>query len=396
MTTATLEYRVYGLPIESKSVDTNDDGTLTIVGVASTTNKDYANEIVSPEVLESLARQAVGINIYRDHNRKYDGGIGSTVDAWIQDNQLWIKAIILSEFAAGIKERLDIGMNFGFSISGFPKKQRTPEGLLIVDYDLKDITLTYIPVNWDTYGTVEYKSLNLIASNCLTGACYHAINNEVETMENKDNDKIEDKLPEEPVEDKSINDDAGLSDAQLAQVKDMINESYNEFEGRIVEVIEPKLEPLAESAATKAAEDVANRILAEIKATQETNSNDSNLNEKDLNEDEEDEEQVDETEVVESEVDETATEKPDEEEKSEPGISEPTTGKPEEEDEDEDKKIEEKSLDEKIHDEIVKQLNEKSGASNFGKFKQSQTEVTPKIEEKPAKRDVFGRNLNFV
>ena len=124
MTTATLEYRVYGLPIESKSVDTNDDGTLTIVGVASTTNKDYANEIVSPEVLESLARQAVGINIYRDHNRKYDGGIGSTVDAWIQDNQLWIKAIILSEFAAGIKERLDIGMNFGFSISGFPKKQR--------------------------------------------------------------------------------------------------------------------------------------------------------------------------------------------------------------------------------------------------------------------------------
>lgn len=396
MTTATLEYRVYGLPIESKSVDTNDDGTLTIVGVASTTNKDYANEIVSPEVLESLARQAVGINIYRDHNRKYDGGIGSTVDAWIQDNQLWIKAIILSEFAAGIKERLDIGMNFGFSISGFPKKQRTPEGLLIVDYDLKDITLTYIPVNWDTYGTVEYKSLNLIASNCLTGACYHAINNEVETMENKDNDKIEDKLPEEPVEDKSINDDAGLSDAQLAQVKDMINESYNEFEGRIVEVIEPKLEPLAESAATKAAEDVANRILAEIKATQETNSNDSNLNEKDLNEDEEDEEQVDETEVVESEVDETATEKPDEEEKSEPGISEPTTGKPEEEDEDEDKKIEEKSLDEKIHDEIVKQLNEKSGASNFGKFKQSQTEVTPKIEEKPAKRDVYGRNLNFV
>ena len=396
MTTATLEYRVYGLPIESKSVDTNDDGTLTIVGVASTTNKDYANEIVSPEVLESLARQAVGINIYRDHNRKYDGGIGSTVDAWIQDNQLWIKVIILSEFAAGIKERLDIGMNFGFSISGFPKKQRTPEGLLIVDYDLKDITLTYIPVNWDTYGTVEYKSLNLIASNCLTGACYHAINNEVETMENKDNDKIEDKLPEEPVEDKSINDDAGLSDAQLAQVKDMINESYNEFEGRIVEVIEPKLEPLAESAATKAAEDVANRFLAEIKATQETNSNDSNLNEKDLNEDEEDEEQVDETEVVESEVDESAAEKPDEDEKSEPGISEPTTGKPEEEDEDEDKKIEEKSLDEKIHDEIVKQLNEKSGASNFGKFKQSQTEVTPKIEEKPAKRDVYGRNLNFV
>ena len=49
MTTATLEYRVYGLPIESKSYGMNDNGTLTIIGVASTTNKDYANEIVSPE-----------------------------------------------------------------------------------------------------------------------------------------------------------------------------------------------------------------------------------------------------------------------------------------------------------------------------------------------------------
>ncbi|WP_296882132.1 hypothetical protein [uncultured Methanobrevibacter sp.] len=387
MTTAVKEYRVYGLPIEAKSYDMNDDGTLTIVGVASTTNKDYANEIVSPEVLESLAKQAVGINIYRDHNRRYEGGIGAVIEAWVKDNQLWIKGTILSEYAPGIKERLDIGMNFGFSISGFPKKQRTPEGLLIVDYDLKDITLTYIPMNWDTYGTVEYKSQNLIASNCLTGACYHAINNEVETMEKKDNDKIEDKLPEEPVEDKGINDDAGLSEAQLAQVKDLINESYNEFEGRIVEVIEPKLEPLANSAANKAAEEVGNRIISEFKASQE-------LNEKDLDEEEE---PVEESEVIETETDPVSTEEEEVEvevEKSEPGMSEPTTGKPEDEEKDEEE-IEEKSLDEKIHDEIVKQLNEKSNTSKFGKFQQSQSEP-PVMEEKSVKRDGYGRNLKFV
>ena len=391
MTTAVKEYRVYGLPIEAKSYGMNDNGTLTIKGVASTTNKDYANEIVSPEVLESLAKQAVGINIYRDHNRRYEGGIGSTVKAWVEDNQLWIEAVILSEYAQGIKERLDIGMNFGFSISGFPKKQRTPEGLLIVDYDLKDITLTYIPMNWDTYGTVEYKSQNLIASNCLTGACYHAItNDDGETMEKKDNEKIEEEIPEEPVEDKkNIDDGAGLSDAQLSQVKDLINESQAESEGRILEAIEPKLEPLAESAANKAAEEVANRIIAEFKASQE-------LNEKDLDEEEE---PVEESEVIETETEPTSTEEEEEveieDEKSEAGMSEPTTGKPEDEEEDEEKEIEEKSLDEKIHDEIVKQLNEKSNASKFGKFQQSQSEP-PVMEEQSVKRDVYGRNLNFV
>ena len=334
MTTAVKEYRVYGLPIESKSYGMNDNGTLTIKGVASTTNKDYANQIVSPEVLESLAKQAVVINIYRDHNRRYEGGIGSTVIAWVEDNQLWIEAVILSEYAQGIKERLDIGMNFGFSISGFPKKQRTPEGLLIVDYDLKDITLTYIPMNWDTYGTVEYKSQNLIASNCLTGACYHAIN-DGENMEKKDNEKIEEEIPEEPVEDKKdIDDGAGLSDAQLTQVKNLINEAQAESEGRILEAIEPKLEPLAESAANKAAEEVANRIIAEFKASQE-------LNEKDLDKEEE---PVEESEVIETETEPTSTEEEEEveieDEKSEAGMSEPTTGKPEDEEDDDEEEIE--------------------------------------------------------
>ena len=211
MSTATAtSYRVYGLPLDAKSYEPNDDGTLTIIGVASTTNKDYANEIVSQEVLESLAKQAPGLNLFRDHNRHYEGGIGAIVEAWVQDNELWIKARVLKEYASGIKERLDIGMNFGFSISGFPRKQRTPDGILITDYDLKEITLTYIPMNWDTYGTVEYKSLNLVASNCLTGACYHAIH-DGENMEEKEN-KIEE-VPEDPVKDeKAI---AGFSDEQL-------------------------------------------------------------------------------------------------------------------------------------------------------------------------------------
>lgn len=392
-----MEYRVYGLPIESKSYDLNDDGTLTIIGVASTTNKDYANEIVSPEVLESLARQAVGINIYRDHNRHYEGGIGAVIEAWVKDNQLWIKGIILSEYAPGIKERLDIGMNFGFSISGFPKKQRTPEGLLIVDYDLKDITLTYIPMNWDTYGTVEYKSQNLIASNCLTGACYHAItNDDGETMENKDNDKIEE-VPEKPVEDKDMNNDsAGLSEEQLNQVKDLLNELVAELEPRIIDNLKTEIETISSDAASKTAEEIVERLIAEFKATQTVVQEEEPVEEKELPEEEEASE---ETVVVEEE-----------EVKSEAGNCEPTTGDLEEqkddseeleeveeveETEEEEEVIDEKSLDERIHDIIVKQLNEKSVSSKFNKFKEESKKSKSDSESKP-KRDSFGRNLNYI
>ena len=402
--TEAIEYRVYGLPIESKSYDLNDDGTLTIIGVASTTNKDYANEIVSPEVLESLAKQAVGINIYRDHNRHYEGGIGAVIDAWIKDNQLWIKGTILSEYAQGIKERLDIGMNFGFSISGFPKKQRTPDGLLIVDYDLKDITLTYIPLNWDTYGTVEYKSQNLITSNCLTGACYHAItNNNGETMEKKDNEKIEEEIPEEPVEDnKEINDDAGLSETQLKQVKDVMNEVVAELEPRIIDNLRPELESIANASASKSAQEVADRVIAELKATsavQET------VEEKEIPEDE--------TEETETEEEVEVIETIEDEEKSEAGIKEPETGDLEkeekedeelpedEESEETEEEIDEKSIEKMVHDEIVKQMNKKSLNSKFDKFMKSK-KSTSKLDEKSMddepeiKRDQYGRNLDYI
>lgn len=393
MTTEIMEYRVYGLPIESKSYDLNEDGTLTIIGVASTTNKDYANEIVSPEVLKSLAKQAVGINIYRDHNRHYEGGIGAVVDSWIQDNQLWIKGVILSEYAAGIKERLDIGMNFGFSISGFPKKQRTPEGLLIVDYDLKDITLTYIPMNWDTYGTVEYKSQNLIASNCLTGACYHALNDgEIMSEEETKTEPIK----EEPVIDEKDMNDAGLSDAQKNEVKDILNEVVAEIEPRIIDNLKPELETIASDVASKTAEEIAERLIAEFKAT--TTVQEEAVEEKELPE----EECKDESEVIETE---------EEEVKTEPGISEPENGELEEEEkdeseleeetEDEEEEIDEKSMDEKIHDEIVKQMNSKSFMSKYDQFRKEQSKKSArKLEEKSAdneiRRDVYGRNLDYV
>ena len=383
MTTATLEYRVYGVPIEAKAYGMNEDGTLTIKGIASTTNKDYANEIVSPEVIKSLAKQAVGLNLHLDHERKYRGGIGAIINAWEEDNNLWVEAKILSEWAPGIKERLDIGMNFGFSISGFPRKERVPEGLLIVDYDLKEITLTYMPMNWDTFGTVEYKSQNLVASNCLTGACNHMLNatSDGETMDKKDTN-----IEEEPVEPVEKDNTGLLTDEQLNQVRDVMNEYAAEFEPRILEQIEPKLDTIAENAANGAAEKVAERILAELKATKEVKST---------------EPEVIETEPVDGNVEDEEGES--EEVKSEPGIKEPESAPASSEDkEDDEDEVEEKSIEEIVHNEIVKQMNDKNLSSKYDAFKEAEKSKSKskQMEGKSflnsPKRDQFGRNKRYL
>ena len=119
-----LTFKV-GMPINNKNYGLNENGTLTIEGVASTTSKDLQEEIVSPSAIESLRKQVVNRNLHLDHNHDYMGGIGVVDDAYVKDNQLHIRATILPEFAKGIKERLDLGMNFGLSIAGIPIRSRS-------------------------------------------------------------------------------------------------------------------------------------------------------------------------------------------------------------------------------------------------------------------------------
>lgn len=175
------EFKVYAPP-DCKSHDLNDDGTLTITGIASTTNEDLDGEIVTPNALKSLAEQVIGLNLHLDHNHHYDGGIGVVTDAKLESNSLRITAVILSEYAKGIKERLDLGMNFGFSIGGIPIIDRS-DSRKINDFKLLEMSLTLLPANWDTFGTVETKGI--VKSKCLTGACHYILKNS-DTMEKKD------------------------------------------------------------------------------------------------------------------------------------------------------------------------------------------------------------------
>ena len=141
MKTKLKKFRVYAPP-DVKSYGLNEDGTLTITGIASTTNEDLDGEIVSPDALESLTKQVIGLNLHLDHDHSYKGGIGAITDATLEESSLRITAVILPEYAEGIKERLDLGMNFGFSIGGIPVidslNSRVINDFILLEVSLKE------------------------------------------------------------------------------------------------------------------------------------------------------------------------------------------------------------------------------------------------------------------
>lgn len=171
MKTILKKFKVYAPP-DNKAYGLNEDGTLTITGIASTTNEDLDGEVITPEALQSLERQVVGLNLHLDHNHNYDGGIGVITEAEIQDNSLRITAIVLPEYAVSILQKLSLGMNMGFSIGGIPVIN-SGNSRVINDFILLEVSLTLLPANWDTFGTVETKTE--VKSKCLTGACYHIL-----------------------------------------------------------------------------------------------------------------------------------------------------------------------------------------------------------------------------
>ena len=223
MATKLKKFRVYAPP-DVKSYGLNENGTLTITGIASTTNRDLDGDIVTPEALESLARQVVGLNLHLDHNHHYDGGIGVITDAELLESSLRITAVILPEYAKGIQERLELGMNFGFSIGGLPITSSMDHNQ-INDFLLLEMSLTLLPANWDTFGTVESKGI--VKSKCLT--------------ENEDlSDKMQSK--EKPLE---------ISEDIKQELVDIVNEAVYNLKPQILEELKGEISTIVENVVTQ-------------------------------------------------------------------------------------------------------------------------------------------------
>ncbi|MDD6255939.1 hypothetical protein [Methanobrevibacter boviskoreani] len=166
-------------PLTTKSVEdfttnTEENERILLEGIASTTNKDLYGEIISPDAMKKMVEQAPTLNIHGDHRYGLDHVIGAVKDVSESEGKLHIKFLVTKKYSPLIKDMLDTGIHLGLSIGGFVKDYDTTTKT-IKNINLKEISLTALPANWDTFGTVRSK--NLVKSNCFTGACHNIIKN---------------------------------------------------------------------------------------------------------------------------------------------------------------------------------------------------------------------------
>lgn len=227
------KFKIYS-PIQ-KSNELNEDGSLILEGVASTSGIDLQGDIVSEQAMESMKEHATKLNIHANHEYDlFDGVIGHITEVLDTDEKTFkIKFIILPEYAEKIKTMLDLGIKLGLSIGGDVtnwKEIETPDGgwaWIIEDIILFEVSLTPMPANWDTFGTVT-TSKGLVESNCLTGACYEVVKNKIfkngDMM--KEYLKTKSKIEKAEGEEESESESTELTESAVV---DMINEALNTF-----------------------------------------------------------------------------------------------------------------------------------------------------------------------
>ena len=239
-----MKFKTYA-PLTHKDQTThklNDDGTLTITGIASTTNEDLEKDIVLDTAIKSMKHQLTNQrkNLHGDHEYGlFSGAIGAINQVLDSDeNTLKIKATILSKYASEIHEMLNIGMNLGLSIGGeitdFIERKNNTGGWEIKDINLFEISLTSMPANWDTYGSVTSTGKALtVKSKCVGGACKKLLETkqkeellETNKMTNQNNQKPTDG---EPTEDSQVTEE---------KVIDLINQAVAPLSEKLNELID--------------------------------------------------------------------------------------------------------------------------------------------------------------
>lgn len=134
-----------------KSID--EDGVLFIEGIANTGQRDLVGDVVTENALEEIASQAVNRNLHLDHDTDLDGIIGVITEAEVVDEGVKIKARILQRSSGTIRELLGEGVRLGLSIAG---KAHYEDNSFenIVDWNLTEISLTPVPCDQGTMGSV--------------------------------------------------------------------------------------------------------------------------------------------------------------------------------------------------------------------------------------------------
>lgn len=239
------EFKVYS-PLTKKSVDsfiTKSDGSsdgerILLEGIASTTSRDLHDEIVSSNAIESMSEQALALNIHGDHWYGLEDVIGAIKDASAEDKQLHIKFLITKKHTPDIKDLLETGVKLGLSIGGYVTSY-DEKNRIINAIELHEISLTAMPANWDTFGTVT-TSKGLVKSNCIAGACHAIVKNLGEEIMANEEIKTKEETPQEGEETSGLTQD---------DVIELFNELMAEKEETIVQEITDKVQTQLESIA---------------------------------------------------------------------------------------------------------------------------------------------------
>ena len=192
------KFKVYCSNLEKNFPLNDGSDELILEAVASTSSLDEEGDMITNECIESMKNQALGLNIHLDHNHDTHNVIGNVIEVLETDNKtLKIKFKILPSWQSKILEYLDNGIALGLSIGGAVKDFEETESY--------ERSLTPLPANWDTFGTVKVSSEEeLVTAKCFDGACKQVLTNlkslditkDVEDGEDPDED---DKITEEEV-----------------------------------------------------------------------------------------------------------------------------------------------------------------------------------------------------
>lgn len=241
------KFKVYCSNLEKNQFPSNDGSDeLILEAIASTSSVDEEGDMITKECIESMKQQAIGLNIHLDHNHDTHNVIGNVIEVLETDNKtLKIKFKILPSWQSKILEYLDNGIALGLSIGGAVKDfEETESGWEIKDIKLYEISLTPLPANWDTFGTVKISEEELVTAKCFDGACKQVLTNlkslditkDVEDGEDPDED---DKITEQEVIDILNQYGIELKNQIIAEIVSEFNLDGKKYDGNADATVEP-------------------------------------------------------------------------------------------------------------------------------------------------------------
>ena len=158
-----------------------EENELILEGIASTTSIDEEGDYMTKECLEDMKRQAIGLNVLKEHGRKLEDVIGKVISIPESDSDKFkIKFKVLPSWEWYLMEFLDNEINLGLSIGAKavdyePNEDSNSYGWKVNKAKLYEISLVPLPANWDSFGSVkiskELTNDEIVVGKCFNGAC---------------------------------------------------------------------------------------------------------------------------------------------------------------------------------------------------------------------------------